>query len=496
MRQRAPCVARTPPRCGGIPSSSTSTPWHAARARGRSRPRPSNTRRAVDGALAYHAEIEAKRADLPFELDGVVGKLARLDLRARLGERTRSTRWQYAHKFAAVESVATLRAIEVQVGVNGRLTPRAHVDPVAVMGVTVRHATLHNEGYVKQLDAHIGDRVFVKRAGDVIPQITGVAARAEGARPVDWDERLPASLRGPDGEVRPGVTWRFGEVFTMPNQCPACGTPIVRDKRGASKKKGGEEEGSNVRCPNVHGCPPQLIGRTIHMAGRGGFEIDSLGEQMIVQLYEAQILASPADLFHLTEADRPRLVALERWGEKTVDNLLDQLQERRAATLPKLLAALSIPEVGASTARLLAKGFDLDGLRIASIDDLVHLDGIGEKVAQRIHDWFRDPRNLRELDHLLAGGVHVVAEEETTAAGVFADQTVVFTGTLETLSRAEAKKLVERQGGRVASSVSAKTHFLVQGGKPGSKAKAAAELGVTVLDEAEFRSRLGLPPGV
>ncbi|MEZ6014765.1 MAG: NAD-dependent DNA ligase LigA [Planctomycetota bacterium] len=439
----------------------------------------------IDGALAYHADMEAKRADLPFEVDGVVAKLARLDLRARLGERSRSTRWQYAQKFAAVEQVTTLRAIEVQVGVNGRLTPRAHVDPVQVLGVTVRHATLHNESYVAELGARIGDRVFVKRAGDVIPQITGVALHPTDPAPEDWEARVPESLRGADGAVRPAVAWRFGAEFTMPEVCPACGTAVVREGKDG-------KDGKYLRCPNVYGCRPQLIGRTIHMAGRGGFEIDSLGESMIVQLYDAGLLREPTDLFHLTEAQREQLVALERWGEKSVDNLLAQLAERRAAPLARILAALSIPEVGASTARLLAKGFDLPALRVATVEDLCHLDGIGETVAERIHSWFQDPRNVAQLDHLLAGGVHVLAEEEA-AGGAFADKTVVFTGTLESVTRAEAKKLVERQGGRVASSVSAKTHFLVQGGKPGSKAKAAEALGVSVLSEADFRARLGLP---
>jgi len=468
-------------RCEGLgPFATQSEQYAACRALGLE---DSGYGRAVDnleGALAYHAKLEAARAELPFEVDGVVAKLARLDLRARLGERTRSTRWQYAHKFTPIEQVTTLRAIEVQVGVNGRLTPRAHVDPVEVLGVTVRHATLHNEGYVQTLGARIGDRVFVKRAGDVIPQITGVASKTEGPAPADWDERVPPSLRGEDGAVRPAVAWKFHETFEMPTECPACGTPVERGNK-------------NVICPNVHGCLPQRIGRAIQMAGRGGLEIDSLGAQSIAQLFDAGILNTPADLFHLGPADRERLIALERFGERSVDKLLAELEERRATTLPKLLAALSIPEVGPSTARLLAKQFDLATLREASVEDLCHLDGIGEKVAERIHVWFRDERNVAQLERLLAGGVHVVAEEGATG-GAFTDQTVVFTGTLESLSRAEAKRLVERQGGRVASSVSNKTQFLVQGGKPGSKAKEAERLGVDVLDEAAFRARLGLEP--
>jgi len=439
--------------------------------------------RGIEAAIAYHDELEAKRDTLPFEVDGVVAKLARLELRQRLGERSRSTRWQYAHKFTAVEQVTTLRAIEVQVGVNGRLTPRAHLDPVEVLGVTVRHTTLHNEGYVKELDLRIGDRVFVKRAGDVIPQVVGVAARGDAAEAAGWDASVPASLRGPDGAVRAGVAWRFGAEFEMPAVCPACGTPVVRDGRKDAERY--------VRCPNVYGCRPQIVGRTIHMAGRGGFEIDSLGEQMVEQLFDAGLVREPADLFHLTEAERPALVALERWGERKVDKLLEQLAARREATLPRLLAALSIPEVGPSTAKLLAKGFDLAALREASVEDLCHLDGIGETVAERIHGWFRERRNVAQLERLLAGGV-TVQPEEVTAGGVFEGLTVVFTGTLETLKRDEAKHIVERQGGRVASSVSAKTDFLVQGGKPGSKAKEAERLGVTVLSEAEFRARVGL----
>ncbi len=437
----------------------------------------------VEAAIQYHDELEAKRDSLPFEVDGVVAKLARLDLRQRLGERSRSTRWQYAHKFKAVEQITVLRAIEVQVGVNGRLTPRAHLDPVEVMGVTVRHTTLHNESYVKELDVRIGDRVFVKRAGDVIPQVVGLAARGDMELAAGWDADVPESLRDADGAVRRGVTWRFGDTFQMPAECPACGTPVVRDGRKDAERY--------IRCPNVFGCRPQVVGRTIHMAGRSGFEIDSLGEQMIEQLYDAELLREPADLFHLSEADRPRLVALERWGERKVDKLLEQIAARRVTTLPRLLASLSIPEVGPSTAKLLAKGFDLEALRQASVEDLCHLDGIGETVAERIHGWFQDPRCLAQLDRLLAGGV-TVQPEEVTAGGVFEGKTVVFTGTLETLKRDEAKHIVERQGGRVASSVSAKTDFLVQGGKPGSKAKEAERLGVQVLLEPEFRARVGL----
>ena len=432
----------------------------------------------IDGCLAYHGRMEARRDDIPFEMDGIVAKLDDVRLRDRLGSTARATKWQYAHKFAPVEATTVLRAIEIQVGVNGRLTPRAHVDPVEVLGVTVRHATLHNEDYVLTLGAKPGDRVLVKRAGDVIPQITGVAKAGPGKAPAGWTEAIPESLRGEDGEPRPGAIVRHGEPFGMPDACPACGTEVVR-------------EGKYVRCPNVHGCPPQVIGRTVHMAGRGGFEIDSLGEKMIVQLFEAGLLSSPAELFGLREVPDESLVALERWGQKSVDNLKRELEEARKAPLDRFLAALSIPEVGGATARLLSRNFGaLDEVRGATLEQLVVVDGIGEEVGARIVAWFQEPRNQELVDSLLASGVEIELQDESEAGSAFDGSTVVFTGTLEGMSRFEAKKAVESQGGRVASSVSAKTTFLVVGGKPGSKAKKAEALGVTVLLEEAFLARL------
>ncbi|MEE2941294.1 MAG: NAD-dependent DNA ligase LigA [Planctomycetota bacterium] len=447
----------------------------------------------IEGCLAYQAEMESRRDAIPFEMDGVVAKLDDVPLRDRLGANSRATKWQYAHKFAPVEATTVLRAIEIQVGVNGRLTPRAHVDPVEVLGVTVRHATLHNEDYVLTLGAAPGDRVFVKRAGDVIPQITGVAKKAEGEPPAGWDADVPDSLLRPaspedgageadtDGSapLRAGVVARFGEAFAMPATCPACGTEVVR-------------EGKYVRCPNVYGCGPQVVGRTVHMAGRSGFEIDSIGEKMIVQLFQAGHLDSPADLFALRSIPDEELVGIERWGQKTVDNLKAELDEKRRATLSKFLRSLSIPEVGGSTARLLAKNFaSLEDVKGATVERLVEIDGIGEEVAGRIRSWFDGERNLQLIEALLESGVEIVIEEEGEGGGTaFDGAVVVFTGTLERMSRFEAKAAVEAQGGRVASSVSKKTTFLVVGGKPGSKAKKAEEIGVTVLLEEAFLAQL------
>ena len=470
-------------RCEGVDLSNS----HAKRlaqleAWGFAAPTLDETVQGVDGCLAYHAKIEAQRSEIPFEMDGVVAKLDDVSLRERMGSNSRATKWQYAHKFAPIEKTTVLRAIEIQVGVNGRLTPRAHVDPVEVLGVTVRHATLHNEGYVQALGASPGDRVFVKRAGDVIPQVTGVALKGSDA-PDDWTSKIPDSLLE-EGGKRAGAIVEFGEAFGMPACCPACEAPVVR-------------EGKYVRCPNVYGCKPQVIGRTVHMVGRGGFEIDALGEKMVVQLFEHGLLSSPADLFRLIEVPDEKLIALERWGAKSVSNLKRELEEAKDPTLARFLAALSIPEVGGATAQLLAKHFRaLDAVRDASVEEFVSVDKIGDEVAGRIRRWFDGAENVALIEALLASGVTIAAEEEGggRSGDAFEGETCVFTGTLESLSRFEAKAAGQAQGGKVASSVSSRTTILVQGGKPGSKAKKAEELGVTVLLEPEFLERLGVAP--
>lgn len=436
--------------------------------------------RGLDACLAYHDAMEEKRQTIPFDLDGIVAKLDRVDLRDRLGTTSRSTRWQYAHKFAALEASSTLRAIETMVGNGGRLTPRAHVDAVEVGGITVRHATLHNADYVAQLNVKIGDRVFLRRAGDVIPQILGVAKSAEGAAPKDWKDLVPEELKDEKGAVRFGVAWKWRETYAMPDRCPACGTASV-------------QEGKYWRCPNAS-CLPQVIGRTLILASGDAFEIDGLGEKQIAQLVDAKLLTSPADVFHLDRHPeaRTRLLELERWGEKSIDNLFRELEAHRRVTFARFLVALAIPEVGPATARLLANRFtNADELAAATEDELQHIDGIGPEVAARIARWFQVPANVAFVARLLAGGVEIVAASATVGTGPFAGKTIVFTGTLESMGRNEGKKVVEDLGGNVASSVSAKTDFLVVGGKPGSKAKKAEELGVKVLLEPDFLKMIG-----
>jgi DNA ligase (NAD+) len=431
--------------------------------------------RGLAAAIAYHDEIEKRRLELPFEIDGIVAKLDRLALRARLGATSRATRWQYAHKFASLEAASTLRAIETMVGNGGRLTPRAHVEPVEVGGVTVRHATLHNADYVAALGVRVGDRVFLRRAGDVIPQITAVAMPAEGAAPADWETSAPAELRDAAGAIRPGVAWKWREGFEMPRRCPVCSTEAL-------------QEGKYWRCPNLD-CPPQLVGRTLVLAGGGAFEIDGIGEKQVAQLYLAGLLKSPADLFAL---QREQLIELERWGDKSIANLLEQLAERRKVPFARFLVALAIPDIGPATAGLLAKHFaSLADLQAASLDELQHIDGIGPEVAARVFGWFREAAGEALLARLFRNGVEIDYRRAGSGSGFFSGKTVVFTGTLEQLGRNEAKQAVEEQGGKVGSSVSAKTDFLVVGGKPGSKAKKAEELGVKVLLEPEFLQRIG-----
>jgi DNA ligase (NAD+) len=433
--------------------------------------------------LQYHQNMEARRDELAFDVDGVVCKLDSLALRERLGTTARTTRWQYAQKFKAVVAVTTLRAIEVQVGVSGRLTPRAHLDPVTVMGVVVRHTTLHTAEHVTELGLRIGDRVSLKRAGDVIPKIMGVERSAEGDAPRDWKGKVPASLLAaplkdvsdPQPEVLPGVAWRYGEVLSMPTHCPVCGTEV-------------EHAGKYYSCPNTYACRPQLVGRTALLAGRKGLEIDAIGEKLIEQLYEEGMLKGPADLFHLKEEE---LATLDGWGEKSAAKLMGQLQERRCAPFARLLTGLSIPGLGEATGRLLARSFShLNGLQRADLEELEQIDGIGPIDGARIVEWFSRAESHALFERLFEGGLTIEYPVPISGGGPFEGKTVVFTGSLVDTSRAEAKKLVEDRGGRVSSSVSPKTDYLVQGGKPGSKAKKAEANGVRVLLEEDFQGLL------
>lgn len=409
----------------------------------------------------------------------MVGKLDRRDLRERLGATARAVRWQFAYKFAPNEATSRLLAVEIQTGAFGRLTPRAHLEPVEIGGVTVRHSTLHNESYVQAMGLRVGDRVFLKRAGDVIPQVIGVAEPAKGRAPKGWKDTLPEELRGADGEARAGVLREWGQAFEMPQRCPACGHRVVA-------------EGKHWRCPNVYDCEPQVIGRTLALSRRGAFEIDGLGEKMAQQLHAAGHLRSPADVFHL-DALRGELVLLERWGEKKVDNLLSEIAAARRIPFERFLTALSIPDVASATARALARQFkSLEELRAADLEALQHVDGVGPEVAGSVREWFDARESQALLERLFEGGVEITYPDLSSRSdGALAGKTLVFTGTLTRMTRAEAKSLVESLGGKVASSISAKTDYLVAGEGGGGKRKQAQELGVQAIDEARFLELAG-----
>ncbi|MDG1500551.1 MAG: NAD-dependent DNA ligase LigA [Planctomycetota bacterium] len=431
----------------------------------------------LDACIAYHDKVEAGRWDIPFDMDGVVAKLDDLALRERLGQTSRTMRWQYAHKFEPVEAITTLRAIEVMVGVGGRLTPRAHLDAVEVGGVTVRHTTLHNAEHVANLAIAIGDSVTLHRAGDVIPQVTGVSSAATGEEPTDWKGLVPESLlvgpaeEGAMREVQAGVTWRYRSRFAMPEACPSCGTRVTAT-------------GKYFYCPNGLSCRPQLVGRIKLLAGRTAFEIESIGPKLIEQMASAGLLHNPADLFHL---DREAVLGLDRWGEKSTDNLFSQLEERRKVTADRFLVALGIPDVGPSTSKILAARFDnFEDLMATTEETLIELDGIGPEVAKEIINFFADEHNQAMVAHFFAGGVELSFPSPDAREGVFAGKTVVLTGTLETMKRAEAKSIVESNGGRIASSISRRTDYLVAGAKAGSKLKKAESLDVEILDEPAF----------
>jgi DNA ligase (NAD+) len=320
--------------------------------------------------------------------------------------------------------------------------------------------------------------VFLERAGDVIPQVMGVAKPAEGEASADWEATLPEELFEGQRKVRAGVQCRWRERFVVPERCPACGTPTVAS-------------GKYWLCPNGLACTPQLVGRTKLLCGRDAFGIERLGEKLILQLVQHGMLSSPADVFHL---ERARLLELERWGEKSVENLMRELAERRTVPFERLLVGLAIPEVGPATGKLLARHFaTLEELAEADEERLLHVEGIGPEMAASIRGWFAEASNRALLQRLFDGGVVIVVPERAGAAsGPLAGKTVVFTGTLARLSRAEAKRLAESQGAHVTSSVSKSTDFVVVGADAGGKKKRALEMGVRVLEEGEF---LGLVRG-
>ena len=416
-----------------------------------------------DVAEAFQAEIGAGRAALAYDIDGVVYKLDRIDWQRRLGFVGRAPRWAVAWKFPAEQAVTKLLDIEIQVGRTGALTPRAVMEPVNVGGVVVRHATLHNEDEIARKDVRIGDTVTLQRAGDVIPQILGVVL-----------EKRPAE----------------SQPYAFPQACPACGSHAIRDGEDVVR-----------RCTGGLICPAQTTERLRHFVARRAMDIEGLGEENIQTLFDAGLVKSPADIFRLHQK-RETLAGFEGWGERKIGKLLEAIDARRSVALERFIFALGIRRIGEQNAKLLARHYhSLEAWRAAMIaariigsearEELGSIQGIGPTIAEELVEFFAEPRNLAALDDLAAEVTPEPVTESDAGDSLFAGKTMVFTGTLEQMTRDEAEALAERLGAKVTKSVSKKTDFVVVGADAGSKATKAAELGVKTLTEAEWMEMAG-----
>ncbi len=427
---------------------------------------PQAVYRTLADVMAYYARVEAERPDLPYDIDGVVYKVNDLELQNRLGFVSRAPRWAIAHKFPAQQAITVLKAITVQVGRTGALTPVAELEPITVGGVVVSRATLHNEDEIERKDIRVGDHVVIQRAGDVIPQVVSVVL----------DKRLEAS-----------------EPFVMPDVCPACGSHAVR------------EEGEAVRrCTGGLICPAQATERLKHFVSRLAFDIEGLGSKIIDEFYAEGLVKCPADIFTLEARDKGSLTPLrnrEGWGDLSSRNLFQSITARRTISLPRFIYALGIRQIGEVTAKRLAEAYKNVNAFIAAMQsasdregpayhDLLAIPDVGASVATDLVDFFAEEHNRAVVDDLL-GSVQVenyapVVRSQSAVVG----KTVVFTGTLVTMGRAEAKAKAEEFGAKVAGSISAKTDYLVAGADAGSKLAKARELGVTVLAEEEWSALL------
>lgn len=429
--------------------------------------------RSSEELLAHYHNIEERRADLGYDIDGVVYKVNRLDWQARLGFVSRSPRWAIAHKFAAEKATTVLEGIDIQVGRTGALTPVARLRPVTVGGVVVSNATLHNEDEIARKDLRIGDTVTVQRAGDVIPQIVAVIM-----------------------EKRP----RGAKSYEFPKVCPACGSHAEREERDTGK--------TDVvrRCTGGLICPAQRVERLKHFASRNAFDIEGLGDKIIEEFYHDGLIQSPSDIFTLAARNERSLEKLkdrEGWGEASVKKLFEAIDQRRSIALDRFIFALGIRHVGETTARVLARAYGSaerfrDQMIAASHHDeeawneLNALDGIGAVVAEAITQFFGEGHNIEVVNELLKH-VTPTALAAVAASSPVSGKTVVFTGALEMMTREEAKSMAERLGAKVAGSVSKKTDLLVAGPGAGSKLKEAEKHGVEVIDEAEWFRRVGEP---
>lgn len=397
----------------------------------------------------YYRKILDGRDRLPYEIDGIVVKVNDYDLQSRLGEISRSPRWAVAWKFPPQQEQTVVKDIVVGVGRTGALTPVAVLEPVRVGGVEVGRATLHNEDEIKKKDVRIGDTVIVQRAGDVIPEVVQVI------------------LSKRTGREKP---------FTMPDTCPVCGSKVERP------------EGEAVhRCTGL-ACPAQIKENLAHFASKGAMDIEGLGYKLLEQMVDKELIRDQADLYTLEKED---LLKMDRMGDKLARNLLDAIDRSRKPSLANLIYALGIRNVGTHLASVLAKHFkSIDNLAAQSVEDLTKVHEVGPVVARSIHTFFRNPKNIEVLEKMKSGGVVFPVEKVTSAEAPLSGKTFVLTGGLDAFTRDEARKIIEGLGGRVSSSVSRKTDFVVVGKDPGSKYDEARRLGIKTLDEEAFKALL------
>ena len=405
---------------------------------------------SLDGLMKFYAGIAAKREQLPYEIDGVVYKVNSFTEQQQLGYVSRAPRFAIAHKYPAQEEITTVLGIDVQVGRTGAITPVARLAPVLVGGVTVTNATLHNEDEVRRKDVRIGDTVVVRRAGDVIPEIVSVVL-----------DRRPSNT----------------QVFVMPTRCPVCESHIERLSDEAV-----------ARCSGGLFCAAQRKQALLHFAQRRAMDIEGLGDKIVDQMVDLNLVRTPADLYRLGFA---ALVNMERMGEKSADNLLQSIAQSKKTTLARFIFGLGIRHVGESTAKDLAKHFGgIRALMDAPMDELLMVNDVGPVVADSIVSFMSEPHNREVIEQLLASGIEFQNEERITTVDL-SGKTFVLTGTLPTLSRDQAKELLEAAGAKVAGSVSQKTSFVVAGSEAGSKLDKATELGIPILDEVALLKLLG-----
>ena len=414
---------------------------------------------SMEEVLSYYRELEQMRHSLAYEIDGMVVKVDAISQQQQLGVKTRSPRWAIAYKFPAKEATTVVNDIVIQVGRTGSLTPVALLEPVVVGGVTVSRATLHNADEISRKDVRVGDHVVIIRAGDVIPKVVKVITSRR------------------TGDETP---------FVMPDTCPVCHSRVRQLADEAA-----------VKCINAS-CSAQIKERIRHFVSKGAFDVDGMGKKLVEQLVDRGIVSSFADLFTLEKAV---LSAMDRMGEKSADNIIKALKHASVIELPKFIYALGIDHTGENAALLLARQCGtLEEIMSAASQTLEAIDGIGPKTAGAVHDFFANVQNRQVIDQLLANGVIVKAmpreETDTTTSddlpGPFADKAVVLTGTLSSMTRDEARKILLNLGARVTSAISAKTDFLVAGAAAGSKLAKAEKLGITILDEAQFKQMAGL----